>query len=94
LESLLGQSGDKAVWLGTRIFSEKEQQLRLGICGSGRFAVWLESQIILDARESASNNKACTSNVTLQEGWNTFSLRLSEWNQGELLNFTLFLDEP
>ncbi|MGB6220597.1 WD40 repeat domain-containing serine/threonine protein kinase [Haloferula sp.] len=78
LEGLLGECGDQPAWLTTRVFSPREQSIRLEVSGPGEVPVWQAMQQIQEADR-----------ITLQEGWNTFSLRLSDWNSGDLMNVTL-----
>lgn len=40
----------------------------------------------MDEHAGHSPNRPSTSDINLQEGWNTFILRPSDWRAGDLLN--------
>ncbi len=87
---LFGTQGDQTTWLTTRVFSPREQSIRLHLSGPAKAQVWHEGQLVLEIGELNTPYPAKTGELILKEGWNTLTLRPFRWEEGDLMNLTLF----
>jgi serine/threonine protein kinase/WD40 repeat protein len=90
LDGMFGAQGDQAAWLMTRVFSPCEQSVQVHLSSPGQAQLWKEEQLVFEIEELDASYSAKTGELTLQEGWNTLTLRPFRWEAGDLMNLTLF----